>query len=83
MATKALINPFIMARINKGFEIKFLVAPTICMVLIKKRLLNMANLIVLSILIITMIDKMMESTKNINPILVVLSFKLDTKFLGY
>ena len=83
MAIKALMSPFIKARITNGLDMKILVAPTICIVLIKKRLLNIARRMVLSILIITMTHKMTERTKKIRPTLVARSFKLVTKLFGY
>ena len=54
IAMREEINPFMMALILIGRAIKPLVAPTICMVLIKNRLLYMASLMVLS----------MENTTN-------------------
>ena len=49
MAMTEAINPFIIALILIGLAINHRVAPTICMVLIKNRLLYMASLMVLSI----------------------------------
>jgi len=54
-AINPLSAPFITARVFIGLAIKLRVAPTICMVLIKKRLLNIARRIVLSISTITAI----------------------------
>ena len=58
MASPAEMSPLMTALINKGFVIKPRVAPTICMVFMMKRLLYIANLMVLSIEIITMIPNM-------------------------
>ena len=55
-AIMPLMAPLITALIFIGLEIKLRVAPTICMVLIRKRLLNMASLMVLSISTITSIE---------------------------
>src|SRR5579875_2456474 len=49
MAIIAAMAPLTTARIFMGLEINPLVAPTICMVLIKKRLLYIAKRMVLSI----------------------------------
>ena len=53
IAIAEAISPFIIARLFSGLEINPLVAPTICIVLIKNRLLYIASLMVLSIDITT------------------------------
>ena len=83
IAMLELISPLMMALMVNGLIINPRVAPTICMVLIKKRLLNMASLMVLSILMITMEHKIMATTKNMSPILEALSLRLVTKLFGY
>ena len=82
MAIVPLIDPLITAFIFIGLAIKPRVAPTICIVFIKKRLLNMASFIVLSILTITMIQSIIAITKNIKPICFALVSKLLTKTGG-
>jgi hypothetical protein len=49
IAKHAAIRPLIIERIFIGLAINHLVAPTICIVFIRKRLLYMASLMVLSI----------------------------------
>ena len=67
MAIKEAINPFITARLLMGLAINHLVAPTICIVFIIKRLLYMASLMVLSIENTTSVVKIIAVTKNITP----------------
>ena len=67
IAIVALIIRLIIALIVIGRLMKPLVAPTICMVLIKNLLLNMASRIVLSMLTITITERIIPATKNIKP----------------
>ena len=64
-----LSSPLTIARRSKGREINHRVAPTICMVFIRKRLLNIASRTVLSIRMITTINSKAETTPSIKPIL--------------
>ena len=61
MAAPAAIKPFIIAFIFKGRAMKFRLAQTICSVFIKKRLMYIAKRIVLTITIITRIEKIRVS----------------------
>ncbi len=64
MAIIAEMVPFTMARTFMGREMKPLVAPTICMVLIRKRLLYIASLMVLSISTMLRMQKMPARMAN-------------------
>ena len=63
MAIPDEMSPFIIALILMGRAMNHRVAPTICMVFIKNRLLYIASLIVLSIDTITRIDNIIAITK--------------------
>ena len=62
MAMKAATKPLMTAFILSGLVIKPLVAPTICMVFIKNRLLYIAKRIVLSIDIMTIMERIIANT---------------------
>ena len=64
MAISAAIKPLMMALTLIGFAMNHLVAPTICMVLIKKRLLYIARRMVLSIEKTTSMVKMMAAIRK-------------------
>ena len=83
IANRALINPLMIARLSNGFEMNHLVAPTICMVLIKNRLENIASFIVLSINIITITAKTIANPNRKNPIFRTMLFRLLTTASGY
>ena len=80
IAMVALIIPFITLRILNGLAINHRVAPTICIVLIKKRLLNMAKRIVLSISTITEKIKKSEMTNMTKPIRLTFLFIKSIRF---
>ncbi len=82
MAMPELIKPFTNALISMGRVINCRVAPTICIVLIKKRLLNMASLMVLSILMITMTQRITAITSRAIPKTLVFSFSVFTSEVG-
>ena len=63
-AITPLMAPLMIAFIFSGLAINQRVAPTICMVLIRKRLLNMASRMVLSIKKITTSEIIMTSTSS-------------------
>ena len=65
MAIMEAISPLITALIFIGLAMNQRVAPTICMVLIKKRLLYIASRIVLSIEKTTNMVKMIAAIRNI------------------
>ena len=62
MAMKAATKPLMIAFILSGLVINPLVAPTICIVLIKKRLLYIASRMVLSMEIMTMMERIIAKT---------------------
>ena len=62
MAMKAATNPLMIAFILSGLAINPLVAPTICIVFIKKRLLYIASRMVLSMEIMTMMERIIAKT---------------------
>ena len=64
MAMPDAINPLIIALILMGLAINQRVAPTICMVFIKNRLLYMASLMVLSMEKTTKMVNKMAAIKN-------------------
>src|SRR6185503_5591557 len=78
-----LIAPLIMARISSGLAIYQRVAPTICIVFIKKRLLNMARRIVLSIRIITVADINMAAINKKIVTILKLALIFCTTAVGY
>ena len=83
MAMALLIRPLTTALAVIGREMKLRVAPTICIVLMRKRLLNMARRIVLSILTITITQRRIETTRNITPNWDARWFMLFTSIFGY
>src|SRR5712672_3194635 len=83
MAITAEMVPFTMALTVMGLAIKLRVAPTICMVLIRKRLLYMARRMVLSISMMDRMQKMAASTANAISTILTTASIFSTSLEGY
>jgi len=83
IAMAALMAPLIIALIFKGFVINHRVAPTICMVFIRNRLLNIARRIVLSISTITKTEIRIATPASTRLIRLKLRCILPTTAVGY